>query len=131
MAYEFKAFTRSRKIKTPAQLLQVVMLYGGLGNVLREKAGVFTLQAERIMDTAVHKRLRACEPGLKALLMKLLPHAKSASTSLRLWVVDGSSLQGPGAKGTDFRLHLALDWVSMTLHQVHVTGTDQGESLSR
>ena len=26
MAYDFKAFTRSRKIKTPAQLLQVVML---------------------------------------------------------------------------------------------------------
>jgi len=36
MAYEFKAFTRSRKIKTPAQLLQVVMLYCGLDYVLRD-----------------------------------------------------------------------------------------------
>jgi hypothetical protein len=26
LAFEFKAFTRSRKIKTPAQLLQVVMV---------------------------------------------------------------------------------------------------------
>lgn len=131
MAYEFKAFTRGRKIKTPAQLLQVVMLYCGLDNALRETAGVFTLQEERITDTAVHKRLKACEPWLKALLMKLLPTAKSVSTSLRLLVVDGSSLQGPGAKGTDFRLHLALDLVSMTLHEVHATGADQGESLSR
>ena len=61
IAYEFKAFTRSRKIKTPAQLLQVVMLYCGLDHVLRETAGVFTLQEDRITDTAIHKRLKACE----------------------------------------------------------------------
>ena len=131
MAYEFKAFTRSRKIKTPAQLLQVVMLYCGLDHVLRETAGVFTLQEGRITDTAIHKRLKACEPWLKALLTKMLPSVTSASTSLRLLVVDGSSLQGSGAKGTDYRLHLALDLVNMTLHEVHVTGADQGESLSR
>jgi len=131
MAYEFKAFTRSRKIKTPAQLLQVVMLYCGLDHVLRETAGVFTLQQDRITDTAIHKRLKACEPWLKALLTKMLPSVTSASTSLRFLVVDGSSLQGPGAKGTDYRLHLALDLVNMTLHEVHVTGADQGESLNR
>ena len=131
LAYEFQAFTRSRKIKTPAQLLQVVMLYCGLDHVLRETAGVFTLQEERISDTAVHKRLKACEPWLKALLSKMLPAVKSPSTPLRLLVVDGSSLQGPGAKGTDYRLHLALDLVSMTLHEVQVTGADQGESLGR
>lgn len=131
MAYEFKVFTRCRKIKTPAQLLQVVMLYCGLDNALRETAGVFTLQDERITDTAVHKRLKACEPWLKALLTKLLPSVKEPSTPRRILVVDGSSIQGPGAKGTDFRLHLALDLVSMTLHEVHATGADQGESLSR
>jgi hypothetical protein len=131
MAYEFKAFTRSRKIKSPAQLLQVVMLYCGLDNVLRETAGVFTLQEEQITDIAVHKRLKACEPWLKALLTKLLPTVKNPSAPLRILAVDGSSLQGPGAKGTDYRLHLALDLVSMTLHEVHVTGADQGESLGR
>ena len=131
MAYEFKAFTRSRKIKSPAQLLQVVMIYCGLDNVLRETAGVFTLQEEPITDTAVHKRLKACEPWLKALLMNLLPTGKSVPTSLRILVVDGSSLQGPGTKGTDYRLHLALNLVSMSLHEIQVTGANQGESLSR
>ena len=29
MAYEFKAFSRARKIKTPEQLLRVVLLYCG------------------------------------------------------------------------------------------------------
>ncbi len=60
----------------------------------------------------------------------MLPSVTNAS-SLRLLVVDGSSLQGSGAKGADYRLHLALDLVSMTLHEVQVTGADQGESLSR
>jgi hypothetical protein len=92
---------------------------------------VFTLQEERITDTAIHKRLKACESWLKALLMRLLPAVKSASIPLRFLVVDGSSLSGPGAKGTDYRLHLALGLVVMTLHEVHVTGADQGESLNR
>lgn len=131
MAYEFKAFTRSRKIKTPAQLLQVVMLYCGLDNALRETAGVFTLQDERITDTAIHKRLKACESWLKARLTKLLSTVKIPSSSQRISVVYGSSIQGPGAKGTDFRLHLALALVSMMLHEVHATGADQGESLRR
>ena len=51
LAIEFKAFTRSRKIKTPAQLMQVVLCYCGLDEVLRETAGNFTLLEERISDT--------------------------------------------------------------------------------
>jgi hypothetical protein len=39
MAREFKDFTRSRKIKTPVQLLRVVLLYCGLDKSLRELAG--------------------------------------------------------------------------------------------
>ena len=68
LAIEFKAFTRSRKIKTPAQLLQVVMSYCGLDAVLREAAGQFTLIEERLSDTAIHQRLKACVPWVKALL---------------------------------------------------------------
>lgn len=131
MAYEFQAFTRSRKVKSPEQFLQIVMLYCGMDHVLRETAGIFTLLEERITDTSIYKRLKACEPWLKAMLMKLLPTVKTSSAPLRLLVVDASSLQGPGAQGTDYRLHLALDLINMTVHEVHVTGIDQGESLSR
>lgn len=35
MAYEFKAFARSRKIKTVEELLRVVFLYSGLDKSLR------------------------------------------------------------------------------------------------
>ncbi len=35
LAYEFKAFTRARKIRSPLQLLQLVMFYCGLDLSLR------------------------------------------------------------------------------------------------
>ena len=53
MAYEFKAFSRGRKVKTPAHLLQVAMLYCGLDQALRTCAGSFSLQDERITDTSI------------------------------------------------------------------------------
>src|SRR2546425_13165318 len=41
MAREFKAFARARKVKTPEQLLRVVLLYCGLDKSLRDVAGDF------------------------------------------------------------------------------------------
>jgi hypothetical protein len=132
LAYEFRAFTRSRKFKSPAQLLQVVMLYCGLDKALRETAGDFTLLEEQITDTAIHERLKGCGPWLKALLHGLLPAgARTLPGHLRIVVVDGSSIQGPGAEGTDYRLHLALDLVSLTFREVHVTGAEGGERVDR
>jgi hypothetical protein len=108
LAFEFKAFTRSRKIKTPEQLLQVVMNYCGVDLVLRETAGNFTLLEERISDTAIQKRLKACVPWVKALL---------------------GQMQGPGTKGTEHRLHLAVDLVRLELIFAKVTDAHAGESL--
>lgn len=131
LAIEFKAFTRSRKIKTPEQLLQVVLNYCGIDQVLRETAGNFTLLEERITDTAIQKRLKACVPWVKALLGRLLGAAAVPLLEghLRFVVVDGSTVQGPGAKGTEYRLHLAVDLVRLQLISVKVTDAHAGESL--
>lgn len=131
LAIEFKAFSRSRKIKTPEQLLHVVLSYCGLDQVLRETAGNFTLLEERISDTAIQKRLKACVPWVKALLSRLLG-ARTVllcEGHLRFVVVDGSTVQGPGATGTEYRLHLAVDWVRLHLIHVQVTDVHTGESL--
>jgi hypothetical protein len=132
LAFEFKAFTRGRKIKTPEQLLQVVMNYCGIDLVLRETAGNFTLLEERISDTAIQKRLKACGPWVKALLGRLLGAAAAPFLEgrLRFVVVDGSTVQGPGAKGTEHRLHLAVDLVRLELISVKVTDAHEGESLA-
>jgi hypothetical protein len=46
-------------------------------------------------------------------------------------IVEGSSGQGPGAQGPGYRLPLALDWGTLTLRPLQVTGCEQGERLDR
>ena len=131
LAREFKAFCRSRKIKSPADLMRVVMSYCGLDQVLREVAGRFTLCQEAISDTAIHKRLKACLPWVKALLKEMMGEGAAALIAgyLRLVVIDGSTVQGPGATETWYRLHIALDLVNLELIHVEVTDKYQGERL--
>jgi len=131
LAIEFKAFTRGRKIKNPAQLLQVVLGYCGIDQVLREVAGNFTLLEERISDTAIHNRLKACLPWVKALLERMMGAVAGPLINghLRFVVVDGSTVQGPGADQTWYRLHIAVDVVKLHLIHVKVTDKHEGEHL--
>jgi hypothetical protein len=131
LAIEFKAFSRARKIKSPAQLLQGVLCYCGIDQGLRETAGHVTLWAERISDTAIHKRLKACLPWVKALLERMMGAAAGPLIHghLRFVVIDGSTVQGPGASGTWYRLHIAVDLVKLHLLHVEVTDKHQGEQL--
>jgi hypothetical protein len=128
-AREFRAFTRARKIKTPQELLRVVLLYCGLDQSLRTVAGNLTLLEERITDSSVRARLKACEPWIKALLPQLLPPRPRLPAGYRLSVIDGSSLEAPGADGTDYRLHLRLDLVTLTFLELVVTDVHTAESL--
>jgi hypothetical protein len=131
LAWEFKAFCRACKIKTPADLLRVVMSYCGLDQVLREVAGTFTLLEEAISDTAIHKRLKGRLPWVKALLTQMMGAGveRLIEGSWRLMVIDGSTVQGPGASGTWYRLHTAIDLVKCHLIHVEVTDEHQGERL--
>ena len=57
-AYEFKAFARARKIRSVEQLLQVVLLYGGLDLSLRGCAGQLSQHQGYVSDTAIKKDWR-------------------------------------------------------------------------
>jgi hypothetical protein len=123
--------SRARKIKSPAQLLQGVLCDWGLDQAWRETAGHVTLWAERLSDTAVHKRLKACLPGVKARLERMMgaEAGRLIAGHLRLVVVDASTVQGPGAKQTGYRRHIAVDVVKLHLIQVEGTDKHQGEPL--
>lgn len=114
MAREFKACVRAKKVKTPEQLLRVVFFYCGLDKPLREVAGTFTALYESITDPSVAERLRACGPWVQAVLRRMLPLSQGAllPAGRRFVVIDASSMQAPGAKGTDHRLHSAMDLLS-------------------
>jgi hypothetical protein len=48
---------------------------------------------------------------------------------LRFVVIDASSLQAPGATGTDYRLPIALDLRTLQLLEVLVSDVQTGETL--
>lgn len=131
MARDFKAFVRAKKVKTPTQLVRMVLLYCGLDKTLREVAGTWTALYEPITDQSVAERLRACRPWLHALLQQMFPRTVGATLpqGRRFLVIDGSSLQAPGATGTDYRLHIMMDLRTLTFVEVLVSDVHTGETL--
>lgn len=52
-----------------------------------------------------------------------------SSGSLRFVVIDGSTVQEPGATATTYRMHIAIDLVNLSLRQVEVTTDKESERL--
>ncbi len=114
------------------QLFQTVLLYCGLDFTLRDTAGVLTLLGTEISDQAVSDRLSGCGAWLSAMLKAMLPRVPLAAASAlgRRWLlIDGSTVQAPGATGTSYRLHLGWDWLTQTMVEMRVTDVRTGESL--
>jgi len=79
----------------------------------------------------VAERLRACGPWIKATLRHMLPLSAVSALpeGLRFVVIDASTVQAPGAKGTDHRLHIAMDLVSLEFIEVLISDVHTGETL--
>ena len=130
-AREFHAFTRARVLKTPEQLLRVVLLYCGLDQSLRTVSATCAQLGQPLTDNAVRERLLACGPWLTALLRQMMPALPAGSLAgRRLIIVDGSVIQAPGATSSDYRLHLGWDWFNQSLAFLEITDTKTGESLA-
>lgn len=97
---------------------------------LRTCAGKFAGQHGYISDTAILKRFRGCLPWIRSLTAQVMAPAQHLiAGGLRFVVIDGSTVQSPGATGTSYRLHIAVDLVRLLLRQVKVTDAGHGESL--
>ena len=77
------------------------------------------------------ERIRACGPWVQAMLRRMLSLSPvdTLPTGLRFVVIDASSIQAPGATGTDHRLHLAMDLLSLQFVEVLVSDVHTGETL--
>ena len=93
--------------------------------------GTFTALYESITDQSVAERLRACGPWVKALLRQMLPMAavETLPAGRRFVVIDASTIQAPGATGTNHRLHIAMDLMTLQFIEVLVSDVHTGETL--
>jgi len=133
-ARESRAFQRARLIKSAEELLELVLLYSMADLSLREVAGVWTGRGTPLSDEAVRQRLAACPQWLAGLVSELLPvwtRAQAEGGQWRVVICDGSSISGPGAKGPEYRWHLAYDPGAQQVAEVHLSDVHTGESLTR
>lgn len=131
LAHKLGAFTRARKVRSAEQLLQLILLYCGLDFSLRSSAAQFSQMQGYLSDTAVEKRLRKSVEWITALQKAVLQTEQiSLKGNLRLKAIDGSTVQVPGATGTSYRLHIAMNLNTLELAEVNVSTDKQGESLS-
>ncbi len=138
-AVELGAVRRQlRSFKDVASVLRVLLIHLADGCSLRETA----VRAQvgglaEISDVALLKRLRRCGPWFQWMAQELtaamaVPQASDALLmGRRVRLVDGSSVCEPGATGSTWRLHYALNLQTLSCDEVHVTDASQGESLTR
>jgi hypothetical protein len=139
LAREHKAFVRARKVPDADTLLHLILFYTHASRSLRMTTW-FALVAFRITlcEQSLRERLAQCAGWLRALVLKQLAAFASLPSPLRtrLRIVDGSVLCRPGAKGTEWRVHVVFEPGQLAPTSVEVTdahgaeGLDQGEIAS-
>jgi hypothetical protein len=132
------AVRRMRGIDTYENLLRTLMLHIS-GGISLEQACLRArlLGIADISATALHKRLAAAQPWLAWLCGQMVeqrPDGGFATGTLagrRILAVDGSDIREPGAKGSSWRLHYALELPQLRCAYAEFTTHKQGESLQR
>jgi hypothetical protein len=137
-ALELGAVRRElRGFENVSSLLRVLLIHLADGCSLREtavRASAGGLAA--VSDVALLKRLRKCGPWFEWMVREM---AKEMAVPLgadgllpgrRVRLIDGSSFCEPGATGSTWRLHYALNLGTLSCEEVHVTEASVAESLA-
>lgn len=137
-AVELGAVRRLRGFKSVEALLRVLLIHLADGCSLRTTAAIASEGGlADVSDVALLKRLRGCGPWFQWMAQEMaarmsLPLADDSPLAGRaVRLVDGSTVSEPGATGSTWRLHYALNLRTLACNEVHVTQTKEGESLKR
>jgi len=134
LARRHSAFHRARHVKTPTDLLRLILAYAPGGRSLRRLAAeAAATGVVDVSDVALLARFRRCGDWLIALCENLLARrdepagGRARQNGVRL--IDGSRIEGPGE--TCFRLHLCYDVAGQRIADFAITPLDKGETLDR
>jgi hypothetical protein len=132
LAYETGAFTRRREIDSPGKLLQVVLTWAVAGRSMRETAAM-AAEAELadVSDVALMKRFLRAGNWLGGLLASVIHRTPWPETEARIRLLDATTINRRGSKGTDARLHIGLDLKSHRFDSIEFTDASGGEKLER
>jgi Transposase DDE domain len=124
------------KITTAESLLRFILLHVGANLPLLQTV---TLIAEaggpRLSAMRLHMKMRRAAPYLQALVERMTPWRAEAKAEqwagYSMVLVDATTVCGPGATGTDARVHTKLRVADMAIVEAEVTDEHVGESFKR
>ena len=135
-ARELGALRRCRKFADAASLLRTLLIHLADGCSLRETvARARAGNIASVSDVALLKRLRSSGEWLRWLAAGLMKNWIDRQPSVvlgegvTLRILDGSTIQEPGATGSTWRIHYAIQLPSLQCDEVHVTSPTVGESF--
>ena len=134
LAEQHQALRRCRKVPNAAALLRMILVYALTDLSLKDVAAWAAAgQIAAISGPALFYRIRDAEAWLSALLAEILARdvAPIASGRRRVRLVDATVLTGPGATGTEWRVHTMADPVTGRFCAVELTNAAGGETLAR
>lgn len=134
--YEKKAIRRKRVIKTPLDLI-ILLLYYLYDNHSLVDVSQFAILKNigNISDTALIKKFIQCKDWIQWLISKMIPneiiHYKKPKElePYRVIAVDASDIVQKGAVKKTWHLHYGIDLFSLTCNQFKLTEQSAGESL--
>jgi hypothetical protein len=136
-AKELGALRRARGIKTPEELLRLILLYLTEGKSFRGTSALMRLAGEaEISDVAALKRVRNSAAWLQWLCENICRRAGLIVTKPK-WlknknvkIVDGSEDVKCGVRRQCYMLHYSLDLFTLDAGELLVTDRKTGEKLS-
>ena len=140
LARETGAMRRARgEITSPEVLLQVLLMHVATGLSLQQATARAKVQGlATITDVALLKRLRSSERWLGELARKMFEASRFAFASppqappgQRLRAVDATTVEEPGATGTNWRVHYCIGLADMRCDFYQITDVKGGETYKR
>jgi len=133
LAEETGALQRRRGVKDAVSLLRIILTYAVTDMSLKDVAGwASSAGVGKLTGPGLFYRLREAESFLSAVLAAMLKDSvPCVPGKLRLRVEDASHVVGPGATGTEWRVHAECDPETGCLCSVEVTDAAGGESSDR
>jgi len=133
LARETGAFERARKIASPSDLLRLLLFRVAGGHSFMDTA---TVAAEAgvadLSDAALVKRFAKADDWLGRLLYEAIGwNEQQRLPGLWVDVVDATTVNRQGSKGTDHRLHLRVDLATNRVVEAELTDAKGGETLDR
>lgn len=122
------------KITTAEQLLRLMFIHVGAELPLRQTVAlVAAAGGPSVAPMRLHMKMRRAPLYLCALLRRMCPDRESAAPELwggyELCALDATAVSGPGASGTDSRIHTKMRLSDLRILETKVTDDSVGESL--